>query len=78
MKVVFTRQAILSLLEALEFLSDNVSNEKLFAISDAIILRTDILKKNPYAGQAEVYLEHLGLGHRRLIIGNYRIIYRIE
>jgi len=29
-------------------------------------------------GQIEPTLEHLGLGHRRLIEGNFKIIYRVD
>ena len=29
-------------------------------------------------GQREEYLEHLGQSHRRIIEGNYKIIYRID
>ena len=40
--------------------------------------KTDKLLTNPSMGQQEEYLEHLGLGHRRVIDGNYKIIYRVE
>jgi plasmid stabilization system protein ParE len=33
---------------------------------------------DPYIGQQEEYLEHLGKDHRRLIEGNYKIIYRVQ
>lgn len=36
------------------------------------------LKVNPYKGQLESYLEHLNLSHRRIIEGNYKIIYRVD
>jgi hypothetical protein len=34
--------------------------------------------KNPFTGQEEPYLSHLQLSHRRIIEGNYKIIYRVE
>jgi mRNA-degrading endonuclease RelE of RelBE toxin-antitoxin system len=34
--------------------------------------------KNPFIGQQEEYLAHLNKGHRRLIEGNYKIIYRVQ
>jgi hypothetical protein len=34
--------------------------------------------KNPSIGQREEYLEHMGQLHRRIIEGNYKIIYRQE
>ncbi len=36
-----------------------------------------LLKKQPYLGREEEYLKHLTLGHRVLIEGKYKIIYRI-
>jgi len=32
----------------------------------------------PFKGQLELYLTKLNLGHRRLIEGNFKIVYRIE
>ncbi len=37
-----------------------------------------LLKEFPKMGQIEENLESLGLGHRYLIEGNYKIIYRIQ
>ena len=36
------------------------------------------LIQNPYSGQVEEYLDHLGLSHRRIVEGNFKIIYRVE
>jgi plasmid stabilization system protein ParE len=36
------------------------------------------LKQFPRGVQEEEYLAHLGLGHRRLVVGHYKVIYRIE
>lgn len=35
------------------------------------------LRKNPGGGQFEEGLEHLGLDHRRLLVGHFKIIYRV-
>ncbi|WP_369413895.1 type II toxin-antitoxin system RelE/ParE family toxin [Belliella alkalica] len=40
--------------------------------------KADSLIDNPEKGQFEEYLEHLGKGHRRLVEGDFKIIYRIE
>jgi toxin ParE1/3/4 len=37
-----------------------------------------LLIENPYLGVVEEYLEHLILGHRRLIVGYCKVIYRIS
>ena len=43
-----------------------------------ILDKTDSLPENPWKGQQEEYLSHLGKGHRRIIEGHYKIIYRVE
>ena len=78
MKIYYTEQSLESLQESLEFISEQVSSEKLLQIRDQILNSTDILIKNPKLGQPEEYLEHLNLGHRRIIEGHYKIIYRIK
>lgn len=78
MKLVYTDKAIESLQEVLEFLSPKVNLEKLTQIRDEILDKADTLMKHPYLGQEEEYLEHLQMGHRRLVQSHYKIIYRIE
>jgi toxin ParE1/3/4 len=77
MKLFYTEQSLESLEEALEFITPKVSHEKLLEIRDKILDAADTLLVNPLAGQEEPYLEHLGLQHRRIIEGHYKIIYRI-
>ena len=79
MKLVFTEQAVLSLEECLEFLiSTEIPSQKVRQIRDKILAKSMKLIKNPHLGQSEEYLEHLSLSHRRVIEGNYKIIYRVE
>ena len=47
-------------------------------IRDRILAKVDKLLGNPYMGQQEEYLEHMGQSHRRVIEGSHKIIYRIE
>ncbi|HKM92900.1 MAG TPA: type II toxin-antitoxin system RelE/ParE family toxin [Prolixibacteraceae bacterium] len=77
MKLVYTEQALESLEEALSFITPNVSPKKLIEIRDNILNAADTLLLQPKQGQAETYLAHLRLGHRRLVISHYKIIYRI-
>ena len=77
MKLVYTEQALISLEEALEFIAPKVSYEKIIEIRDQILDTADILLEQPLAGQREYLLEHLELGHRRLVEGHYKIIYRV-
>jgi len=77
MKLVYTEQAFYSLEEALNFIASKVSPEKLIDIRDEILDAADTLLLQPFQGQEEPYLEHLNLGHRRLIVSHYKIIYRV-
>ena len=47
-------------------------------IKDSILDRTEALNTLPYSGQIELTLEHLNLGHRRIIEGHCKIIYRVN
>lgn len=78
MKIQYTEQSLISLQESLDFISKDVSLEKLIEIRDQILNSTDILLKYPKLGKKEEYLEHLKLGHRRIIEGHYKIIYRTD
>jgi plasmid stabilization system protein ParE len=45
-------------------------------IKSDIFKATNQLKRHPYSGQLEMNLEHLAEGHRYLLKGNYKIIYK--
>ena len=78
MKLVYTEQAITSLQECLDFFPPEVSPQKVNEIRDRILAKADKLVENPYIGQQEEYLEHMGQSPRRIIEGSYKIIYRVE
>ncbi len=40
--------------------------------------RAKTLSKSPHKGQYEPYLSKLKQGHRRLVEGNFKIVYRVE
>jgi toxin ParE1/3/4 len=76
-KLLYTEQALDSLQECLDFLSAGVPPGKIQEIRDRIIAKADKLLESPFTGQRDEYLAHLGLEHRRIIEGNYKIIYRV-
>jgi toxin ParE1/3/4 len=78
MKLFYTEQAVKSLQECLDFFPPEVSLEKRLQIRDGILAKADKLLSKPRMGQKEEYLDHLGQSHRRIIVGHYKIIYRIE
>lgn len=77
MKLIYTEQALFSLEEALSFIAQKVTPDKLIQIRDRILDAADTLLQHPLQGSKEPYLGHLGLDHRRLVEGHYKIIYRI-
>lgn len=80
MKLVFTDQSLDSLEQCLRFLIDKqgVPVEKAREIASNLLDRAAELVANPMLGQIESHLVHLGMGHRRVVEGNYKIIYRVE
>ncbi|WP_114751127.1 type II toxin-antitoxin system RelE/ParE family toxin [Pleomorphovibrio marinus] len=80
MRVVYTEQSFESLEESIQFLLkvQKVPLEKVVKIRNQLLDRADGLITNPHIGQYEEYLMHLGKGHRRVVEGYFKIIYRIE
>lgn len=77
MKMVITEPAKSGLKEIHDYYKENVSREIAAKIRSGIIKKLKSIKKNPLIGQEEELLKDLGLGHRRRVEGNYKIIYRI-
>ena len=51
------------------------------AVADRIIANilsvTRLLEQFPFGGQVEPWLEYQGLGHRRVVVGNYKVVFRV-
>lgn len=52
--------------------------KKWHQLKKLLLDKADSLADNPYLGQLEEHLEHLGKDHRRFVEGNFKIIYRID
>lgn len=78
MKLVITEPAKLRLKEIHDYYRDNVSGAIADKIKAGIIEHLKHIRSHPLTGQEEEYLKDLGLGHRRMVKGNYKIIYRLE
>jgi len=80
MEVVFTDQSLIHLEESLHFYITELEMpiEKALEIKDRLMQRARSLSNYPYKGQPEPYLSKLEQGHRRIIEGNFKIVYRIE
>ncbi len=78
MKVKITDNARTSLNDIYEYfknLNKGIQGRK---IRSRIIQKALKLKTYPYLGQKEILLEQLKLGHRYLVEGTYKIIYRVD
>ena len=62
----------------LRFFSLEGPEEKVKEVRDKLLAKADKLLENPYLGQHEEYLDHLGQSHRRIIEEHYKIIYKVE
>lgn len=77
MKIIYTDFAKNSLNNHLLFLIEQgASTDKILEMQDGIFAKANMLSANPYLGQVEEYI--LDKKHRRLIEGNYKIVYRFE
>ncbi len=76
MKINWSGFAIEMLLEIYTYYKDNASPLIARKIKNEIFTATNQLKKHPSSGQIEINLEKLKEGHRYLVKGNYKIIYK--
>lgn len=76
-RVQFTDQALERLEEMLSFLRLSMPEEAASQIGTRLLGKAESLKQYPYKGQKEEYLQSIGLGHRRLVVDHYKIIYRV-
>lgn len=76
MKVIWSDFASETLKEIYKYFKENASESVARKIKTNIFLATKRLIKHPYSGQVEKTLEQLGEGHRYLVEGNYKIVYK--
>ena len=78
MKVIWSDWALDRLDEIHSYLEEK-ANER---IADHTVVKVlegvALLAQYPYGGQVEPWLEHKGLGHRRFVVRNYKVVYRIH
>jgi plasmid stabilization system protein ParE len=76
-EIFWTEKAKSDLRDIYNFLVSEIEEKKAFSIIQIISSRTSQLALFPESGSLEPYLLHLKRPYRRLIEGNYEIIYRI-
>lgn len=78
MRVFWTKFALDALHDIYEYYKVNVSVLIANNIKESILLSTHQLEVQPLSGTMETLLQHLNEGHRYIIRGNYKIIYKIQ
>jgi len=76
MKVIWTDFAANSLFEIYKYYKEVASQSVAHRIRFKIFSATRQLIKHPLSGQIEPNLQRIGEGHRYLVEGNYKIIYK--
>jgi plasmid stabilization system protein ParE len=76
MKIIWTDFATGTLLDIYQYYKLKASPAVARKIKTEILETTKQLIKHPYSGQVEFNLEKLKEGHRYLVKGNYKIIYK--
>lgn len=64
--------------EIYEYLLDKAGERRASKILKRIYSHVQILESNPQAGQLEPIIDDLAKGYRRLVEGNYKILYYIK
>ncbi len=77
MKVIFTLPAKRSLDGIYEWYKTKNMGKTGRKIRAAVVRKAMTLKNLPNIGQEEEQLKSLNLGHRYLVEGNYKIVYRL-
>lgn len=75
-KVLWSEFAIESLSSIFRYYKERVGISVAQKIKTEILGATKQLKKHPLSGQLELQLLEMNEGHRYLVCGNYKIIYK--
>lgn len=77
MRVVWSAWALQQLDEIHAWYTAEASPTVADGIVSEILAVTSLLEHFPFGGQVEPWLEHQGQGHRRVVVGNYKVVYRV-
>ena len=78
MELKVTDYAIAHLVESVELTIGGASLAKREEIIDRVLKGMQRLLEWPKAGQVEIWMEGKEYVYRRLVIGNFKVIYRID
>ncbi len=77
MKIVWSDFASANLKDVFSYHKEAAGENIARNLRNKIFETTKQLENHPLSGQVEASLMHLGEGHRYLVSGNYKIVYRI-
>ena len=77
MKVLWTKFALDSLRDIYNYYKDNVNITVAINIRNSVFFSTKQIENQPLSGTVESLLADLEEGHRFIIRGNYKIIYKV-
>ena len=77
MKVVWSAWALQQLDEIHAWYTAEASPTVADRIVSEILAVTSLLQQFPFGGQVEPWSGHQGLGHRRVVVGSYQVVYRV-
>jgi plasmid stabilization system protein ParE len=77
-KLDYAIEAIQNLEESLDVTCEGMSLQKREELVSKIFKEAERLIKYPRAGQIEPLMEGMRFEYRRLVVGNFKIIYRID
>ncbi|MCP4120602.1 MAG: type II toxin-antitoxin system RelE/ParE family toxin [Bacteroidetes bacterium] len=78
MKIIITKSALARLEQINEYFEQKASRKVAQKIVSSILNTIESLKVHTNLGQKEETLEQLNKGHRYLVQGNYKVVYRQE
>ncbi|MBL0127412.1 MAG: type II toxin-antitoxin system RelE/ParE family toxin [Flavobacteriales bacterium] len=78
MELKVTEYAVAHLVESVELTLGSASLEKREEMVDRVLEEAKRLIQWPNAGQVEVWMEGREHVYRRLVVGNFKVIYRVD
>ena len=75
--IVWTDTSKEDLRQVYQFLCGVIAEERAFSLVEKLISEADILTSMPLIGQREPKFEGLEKTYRRLVRGNYKIVYHV-
>jgi hypothetical protein len=77
MKIFWTDFAIQNLKDIFDYYSENANKKVAHKIRKQILASSKQLIQNPKSGQIEINLEKMNHKYRYLVVGNYKVIYKL-